>query len=123
MPVFLLTAGRWLLSNPWRTACIALMIAVSFYRFVAMPALHLKIAHRDTEIAQLHGAIDVQNHSIIQMKRATDQANANQRAALAEAKKAMDAAKVKSKVILERPVPTPDKECKSTLDLLKEFQL
>jgi hypothetical protein len=122
MWAIVLKAWEWLASNPWRAAAIAALAAVAFYHFIRVPSMELKIANQKTAIAKLEGDIKVQNQAVEDWKRAADQASKNQQAAMARAD---ELAKQKQQVvtqIMKEPVPTPDKECQATLNLLKKYQ-
>ena len=120
-PVWLAKVGGWVIGHP---AFIGL-VAVS--AFAGWQTLQLSGARNALVLEQARhevcqGNIRLQNQYIATLKAEGDRKQA-------EAQKAWDAAvtatrhhQERATDILRVPVPTPDKECAATLDLLKEFQ-
>jgi F0F1-type ATP synthase membrane subunit b/b' len=126
---YLALAGKWLISNPWRLVAMALLVTVGFYHFWTVPHLEstiksrdLTIANQKTDIEKLKGAIALQNQAVENWKATATKASENQKAAMAVAEKAMDRAKDTVTKIEKEPVPTPDKECTATLEILRKYQ-
>jgi hypothetical protein len=114
---------KWLLSNPWRTAALTLLLALGWQHFIVAPAKDAKIAQLKLDKADLNAKVIVQNAAVRQWQDEAKRAAENQKRAMDLADKSMAKTQGTVKTIMDRPVPTPDKECEATFDLLKDFQL
>jgi hypothetical protein len=117
-----LKAWVWLASNPWRGAAIALALTVAYYHFMRVPAMELTIANQNTQIAKLQGDIKAQNQAVDNWKQQATQAAENQKQAMRVADELMKRSRDTVTTIMKEPVPTPDKECQGTFELLKKYQ-
>lgn len=110
------------LSNPWRTGAMALIALVAFYHFWTVPHLEAKVTSLTEQIGVDKATIELQNSAVNDWKKQADVAKKAQKDAMDLADKIAQSKQGVATKIMQVPVPTPDKECDSTLGLLKVFQ-